>query len=101
MSIITTDEGADTAECFATCSPRAELLVRERNGIEVTLFWLRATDMLLVAVADHRDGTSFELVLERNDRALDVFHHPYAYAAARGIDTSPTACEAEVEFIDA
>ncbi len=101
MSIITTDEAADTAECAAACSPCAELIVRERDGIAVTLFWLRATDVLFVAVIDHRNGTSFELVLERNDRALDVFHHPYAYAAARGIDMRPTAGEPEVELIDA
>jgi hypothetical protein len=102
MSMITTNEAAaDAAECATTCSPGAELIVRERDGLVVTLFWLRATDVLLVAVADHQNGTSFELVLERNDRALDVFHHPYAYAAARGIDTRPTACEPEVELIDA
>ena len=97
MATITIDEAADTATCF----PGAELIVREESGITVTLFWVRTTDVLLVAVADHRTGTSFELVLERNDRALDVFHHPYAYAAARGIDTSPPAREPEVEVIDA
>ena len=101
MSIITTNEAADAAEWATTCSPGAELIVRERDGIVVTLFWLRATDVLLVTVADHRHGASFELVLERNDRALDVFHHPYAYAAARGIDARPTACEPELELIDA
>ena len=78
-----------------------ELSVRERDGLAVTLFWVRATDTLLVAVADHRDGTSFEVVLERGDRALDVFHHPYAYAAARGIDTGPTTCEPEPAFSNA
>jgi hypothetical protein len=101
MSTLTTDEAAEAAARAATCSPGAELIVRERDGIAVTLFWVRATDVLLVEVADHRNGTSFEFVLERNDRALDVFHHPYAYAAARGIDTGPTACEPEVELIDA
>jgi hypothetical protein len=97
MGIFTIDEAADTA----TCSRRAELMVREENGIAVTLFWVRATDVVLLAVADHRSGTFFELVLERDDRALDVFHHPYAYAAARGIDTSPTVSEPEMEVIDA
>jgi hypothetical protein len=101
MSIITTDEAADTTECAATDFLGTELIVREQDGIAVTLFWRRATNVLRVAVADHRNGTSFELVLERNDHALDIFHHPYAYAAARGIDTSPTACEPQVEFTDA
>jgi hypothetical protein len=101
MSIITSDQAADTAKSVSTCPRDAELIVRERDGIAVTLFWLRATDVLLVAVADQQNGTSFELVLDRNDRALDVFHHPYAYAAARGIDIRPTACAPEVELIDA
>jgi hypothetical protein len=35
---ITTDEAADTGECAATCSPGAELIVRERNGVAVTEF---------------------------------------------------------------
>ena len=97
MSITTTGEAADTAErCGAT-----ELSVRGRDGLAVTLLWVRGTDMLLVAVADRRDGTSFELVLERDDSALDVFHHPYAYAATRGIDTAPTAGEPEPAFTNA
>jgi hypothetical protein len=51
---------------------------RSQNGIAVTLFWLRGTDVLLVSVIDHRHGEGFELVLEPHERALDVFHHPYA-----------------------
>ena len=101
MSIDATLEATRTAECAARSFPRAELTVRERDGIGVTLFWVCGTGVLVVAVADQRDGTSFELVLEPGDRALDVFHHPYAYAAARGIDTGPVVCEHDLELADA
>jgi hypothetical protein len=34
-----------------------------------------------VAVTDTKSGEAFELPLRDGERALDVFHHPYAYAA--------------------
>jgi hypothetical protein len=81
-------------------SPRAELAEREHNGLAVTLFWVRDTSILIVAVAvaDSRTGRSFELVLEADDSPLDVFHHPFAYAAARGLEYLDAA--PEPEFVD-
>jgi hypothetical protein len=35
----------------------------------------------LVAVNDTKTGDAFELPVRDGDRALDVFRHPYAYAA--------------------
>jgi hypothetical protein len=64
---------------------RVELAEREFDGISVTLYWTRGTDVVAVAVEDARTGDSFELVVAENERALDVFHHPFAYAGARGI----------------
>lgn len=63
-----------------------ELAVREQDGTTVTLLWTRATNAVAVQVIDHRNGESFELVLAPDDPPLDVFYHPYAYAAARGLD---------------
>src|SRR5829696_4500799 len=82
----------------ASRSPRAELAEREHNGLAVTLFWVRDTSILIVAVADSRTGWSFELVLEADDSPLDVFHHPFAYAAARGLEYLDAA--PEPEFVD-
>jgi hypothetical protein len=65
---------------------RTELVTRESNGITVTLFWNRSTNLATVAVADLPNDEYFELVLDEGDRALDVFHHPFAHAAARGLD---------------
>jgi hypothetical protein len=63
-----------------------ELAHRHADGIDVKLLWHTARNALSVAVADSRTGDSFELVLGSRDRALDVFEHPYAYAAHRGLD---------------
>jgi hypothetical protein len=66
--------------------PRTELAVRHQDGTSVSLFWTRGTNVLTVTVVDHRNDDSFEMVLEPDERPLDVFYHPYAYAAARGLD---------------
>jgi hypothetical protein len=62
---------------------RRELDHRSSNGIDVTLSWSPAGDSLFVTVLDDA-GDSFELVVEPHE-ALDVFHHPYAYASYRGV----------------
>jgi hypothetical protein len=48
------------------------------------LFWDQGTAELLVSVSDERSGAYFELEAEPN-QALDVFNHPYAHAAFRGL----------------
>jgi hypothetical protein len=63
-----------------------ELASRETTGIIVRLLWSRSTNLVTVAVDDVANDDSFELVLDEHDRALDVFHHPFAHAAARGIE---------------
>jgi hypothetical protein len=61
-----------------------ELAHRASDGLEVMLFWQEATNELTVAVSDERTGAYFELAAEP-DEALDVFYHPYAHAAHRGV----------------
>ena len=65
---------------------RTELASRGTNGITVRLLWGRSTNLVTVAVDDPANDDYFELVLDEHDRALDVFHHPFAHAAARGIE---------------
>jgi hypothetical protein len=91
------DEAADTGLFAGVGQSRVELAVREQSGVAVTLHWVRGTDLLFVSVVDRRNGEAFELVLQPDERALDVFHHPYAYAAARGLDFGrrPAECEEE------
>ena len=59
-----------------------ELAQRENDGIAVTLLWQRLTDRLTVTVNDSRTGETFDLDAHPQN-AMDVFHHPYAYAAQR------------------
>jgi hypothetical protein len=65
---------------------RVELAERENDGVLVGLYWTRGTDVLAVTVDDATTGDYFELVLADNERPLDVFYHPFAYARARGIE---------------
>jgi hypothetical protein len=60
-----------------------DLDFRAADGVEVTLLWAKSVNRVWVAVRNHRSGEEFELEIGADDNPLDVFHHPYAYAAAR------------------
>jgi hypothetical protein len=66
-----------------TLPARQELAYRSSNGIDVFLLWSPADDSLAVVVIDE-NAVSFELVVAARE-ALDVFEHPFAYAAYRGV----------------
>jgi hypothetical protein len=77
-------------------NPYRELAYRTNHGVEVVLFWHQSSDELTVAVSDAHSGACFE-VAAAPDQALDVFNHPYAHAAFRGLPDAdePLACSAE------
>ena len=75
-----------------TSPARRELAYRSSNGIDVFLLWCPADDSLAVVVIDET-ADSFELSVT-SDHALDVFDHPYAHAAFRGIVLTETPLEA-------
>ena len=58
-----------------------ELDRRTGDGIEVRLLWCQNDGHVTVAVTDSKTGETFELPVHEGERALEVFHHPYAYAA--------------------
>lgn len=64
-----------------------ELDHRSNDRIVVRLLWRERDGRVLVDVADAKTGERFAIEVGDGERALDVFHHPYAYAAWRGIDT--------------
>jgi hypothetical protein len=72
-----------------------ELDYRENDGLEVWLLWDDVDDRLSVLVVDMRDDHTFEVTVAA-ERALDAFHHPYAYAAASGSSTRTTRRRAAV-----
>jgi hypothetical protein len=65
-----------------TQTARRELDRRYSNGIDVTLSWCPTGNRLYVTVLDDA-GDSFEFPVDPGE-ALDVFNHPFAYAAVRG-----------------
>ena len=75
-----------------TSPARRELAYRSSNGVDVFLLWCPSDDSLAVVVIDEA-AESFELSVTSND-ALDVFDHPYAHAAFRGIVLAETPLEA-------
>jgi hypothetical protein len=72
------------ASTDATHQPYRELAYRANDGVEVVLFWNQISNELTVSVSDQRSGAYLELAADP-DHALDVFNHPYAYAAFRGL----------------
>lgn len=62
-----------------------ELDRRASDNVEVALLWYPSSDVVSVTVVDSTNGDGFELILGDGDGALDVFQHPYAYAAHRGV----------------
>ena len=70
-----------TANSSRDATPARELDSRINDGIHVRLLWNPADGHISVAVNDTKTGDTFELRVGDNDRALDVFRHPYAYAA--------------------
>jgi hypothetical protein len=57
-----------------------ELAARESDGLQVALLWHPDENALTVSVEDARFGACFQISVAP-DRALDAFHHPFAYAA--------------------
>ena len=60
-----------------------ELAYRSSAGIDVALRWDAESDELTVTAFDSSTSELLELPAAR-EHALDVFNHPYAYAA-RGL----------------
>jgi hypothetical protein len=64
-----------------------ELDCRVTDGIQVRMLWSQDEDAVTIAVIDLRNGDSFMLVVQPGEQAYDVFHHPFAYAAAHNVVT--------------
>ena len=78
-----------------------ELDRRQSDGIHVRLLWSEPDNRVAVAVADTRTGDAFVVEVRNGDSALDVSHHPYAYAAWHRVDTRGDASLAGVALASA
>ena len=70
-------EGGMASVRFCMC----ELAERSSNGTQVRLLWRRGTSRLWVEVRGPDDRVL--VIPVQPERALDAFHHPYAYAGSR------------------
>jgi hypothetical protein len=66
----------------STTSTR-ELAHRRNDGLDIRLLWDAESDRVRVALHDAKTGEGFEVEVGPGERALDVFYHPFAYAAFR------------------
>jgi hypothetical protein len=65
---------------MASTSSHRELHHRNNDGIDVWLMWDPGTDAVHVRVRDKKAGSAFEIPVSAPASAMDVFHHPFAYA---------------------
>jgi hypothetical protein len=69
-------------ECCGTKETILELDHRSCGSLDVSLFWNRDTNALLVQVIDWGEEDDFSVPVQPA-LALQAFHHPYAYAPPR------------------
>lgn len=67
----------------ATRESIRELAERTSDGTLARLFWLQGTRQLWVEVYDRELDETLVIPAEP-ERALEAFHHPYAFATADG-----------------
>jgi hypothetical protein len=77
-----------------------ELHSRLNDGIHVRLLWDEGDGQLAVSVTDTRTGGAFCLEVRAGEQAMDVFHHPYAYAAWHGVEMRTRSRFSEPEHSD-
>ena len=63
---------------------KRELAYRENDGLIVSLFWDPSDDALTVTVLDRKTGETLKIPVG-DASPLEVFGHPFAYAARRGL----------------
>ena len=82
---ITEEGGAMTTQTEQRC----ELAYRSTDGIEVSLFWSKATDRVTIELVDARLDQRLEFEVAPT-KALDAFRHPYVYAPTQLLDVLVT-----------
>jgi hypothetical protein len=77
-----------------------ELDSHTNDGIHVRLLWRKHDGRLWVDVVDPKAGEAFTVDVHDGERPLEVFHHPYAYAAHHGSppDARPAAAEPAISL---
>jgi hypothetical protein len=66
--------------------PGVVLARRMNYGTRVTLLWAEQANLVFVDVRDCMTGHEFRLFVPPGANALDVYEHPYAYAAWESVE---------------
>ncbi len=82
-----------------TLSTMRELDTRVNDGIHVRMLWCEHEQRVSVAVTDVKTGENFSIEVRDGERPLDVFHHPYAYAAWHGVVTTSRSAVSDDETL--
>jgi hypothetical protein len=61
-----------------------ELDRRHSDGIDVRLLWNARENRVIVTVNDAKTDAAFTIEVREGQRALEVFHHPFAYVGRPG-----------------
>lgn len=77
---------SDSDHHAPTSPARVELATRKNAGIQVMLLWAKDTNAVAVLIRDDDTDDQFEVPVEQGANPLNVFEHPYAYAAWQGVD---------------
>jgi len=64
-----------------------ELDCRFSGGLQVRLLWCEEDGRLWVSVIDRGTGEAFRVEVGERERPVDVFNHPFVYAAEHRVDT--------------
>ena len=84
------------------CSCSRELAVRASNGTQVRLLWRQGTRQLWVEVWEPATSSALRIQAQP-ENALEVFHHPYAYAGLQNFmppAESLSICELRPQAVD-
>ena len=76
---LTVAEPSAPQQPHRTERPERELASRHNDGLHIVLLWDPRRDAVAISVADSRNGHEIRFPV-KGSRALDAFHHPFAYA---------------------
>ena len=78
-----------------TLTALRELDCRQSGSLQVRLLWNASDGAVWVVAIDTRTGGSFRLEVRDGEGPVDVFNHPFAYAALHRVQTDLGAADTE------
>ena len=83
------DSITEGAAMTTVATLRRELAHRSTDGIDVSLFWNKRSNRVTIELVDGRIDAHLDFEVA-HEKALDAFHHPFAYAPVQALDLVET-----------